>query len=438
MKEQLYKRLQESKIYRYRRKRIKKMKKRVSIFSKHGKKLHHFFSPYVFSDFLERVGAAKEVKHTIVVPDDFSFNTNFDKCIHFFRCLVTSFSRKKGDVVLDFSRCWNVSVSALTLIKALYYEFMLAQMRYARMDNMYEMRKLKIHSKVNSKDVKKYLHSLRLCKFDDFKDEDGEVLSLDLIRGKNRRIYQENTKGRAIREIVQFINTSLEPVNKSLTPEGLNNIEALVSEILNNAEDHSHNNCEWYALGIAFHEKIKGEDVVELNLVILNFGDTMYEGFEGTKDLNQENYAIVHRKYNSHSDLFEENVKFEKESLFMLYMLNEGISRLKFEDDSRGNGTMQFLDAFAQFGSFGCKNPDFVPQLNVISGHTVLLCDHEVAPYMEGNHLKLSLNKVKDLKLLPDKEYLKYNCELFPGTIIECKIYLNEQFFDEILDDNNE
>ena len=119
-------------------------------------------------------------------------------------------------------------------------------------------------------------------------------------------------------------------------------------------------------------------------------------------------------------------------------MLNEGISRLKFEDASRGNGTMQFLDAFAQFGGFGSKNSDFVPKLNVISGHTVLLCNHEVAPYMDGNHLKLSLNKVKDLNLLPDVEYLKYNNELFPGTIIECKIYLNEQFFDEILNDGNE
>lgn len=114
-------------------------------------------------------------------------------------------------------------------------------------------------------------------------------------------------------------------------------------------------------------------------------------------------------------------------------MLNEGISRLKFADSSRGNGTMQFLQAFTTLGSFGGQNVNFNSLLNVISGHTVLSCDNKVGPYTEGNHLKLSLNEEKELSLLPNREYLKYNKEFFPGTIIECKIYLNEQFFDEIL-----
>lgn len=52
---------------------------------------------------------------------------------------------------------------------------------------------------------------------------------------------------------------------------------------------------------------------------------------------------------------------------------------------------------------------------------------------MEDNHLKLSLNEEKKLSLLPNSQYLKYYKGFFPGTIIECKIYLNEQFFDEIL-----
>ena len=75
----------------------------------------------------------------------------------------------------------------------------------------------------------------------------------------------------------------------------------------------------------------------------------------------------------------------------MLYMLNEGISRLKYEDASRGNGTMQFLQAFTTLGSFGKKNSNFKSILNVISGHTVLSCDNSVGPYTDGTHLKIYL-----------------------------------------------
>lgn len=426
----------EQKVYKYRRNRTARLIRRYGAYIT-GRLTHKVLSPFAINHFMENLGIAKSSRNVIVVPKDFSFYTNFNECINFFRGLISLFVNKENDVTVDFSKCTNVSVSTLTLIDVLYKEFLLGQERHKRINDKHHIRRLKINPCFHSYDVKKYLHSLNFYKYDDFKDEDGEVLPFELIRGKNRGNYQENTKGKAVAQIVEFINNSLLPVNKSLTYDGLNIIESLISEILNNAEDHSHNNCEWYANGIAFHENVKNEDVVELNLVIMNFGDTMYQGFEGTKVLNKDNYSKVDKKYNQHRLLFKGHNRFERESLFMLYMLNEGISRLKYEDDSRGNGTMQFLDAFSQIGSFGNKNPDFIPRLNIISGHTVLSCDNKVAPYAEGKHLKLSLNKEKDLTLLPDTEYLKFYNEFFPGTIIECRIFLNEKFFDEILNNNH-
>ncbi|MBE6273354.1 MAG: hypothetical protein E7097_05650 [Bacteroides sp.] len=428
--------LAEQKIYRYRRKRPARLIRRYGV-QITGKLTHKVLLPFAVNHFMNNLGFAKSLKNKITVPKDFSFYTNFNACINFFRELISTFVNKENDVTIDFSQCRNVSVSTLTLIDVLYKEFLLGQIRHKRINENHYIRRLKIIPSYHSFEVKKYLHSLRFYEYDDFKDGDGEVLPFELIKGKKRNSYQENTKGKAVAQIVEFINNSLQPVNKSLTSDGLNIIESLVSEILNNAEDHSHNNCEWYANGIAFHETIKNEDVVELNLVIMNFGNTMYQGFEGTKVLNKDNYSKVDNKYNQHRLLFKGHNRFERESLFMLYMLNEGISRLKYEDDSRGNGTMQFLDAFSQIGSFGNKNPDFIPRLNIISGHTVLSCDNKVAPYAEGKHLKLSLNKEKDLTLLPDTEYLNYYNEFFPGTIIECRIFLNEKFFDEILNNNH-
>lgn len=423
----------EKKIYKYRRHRPSRMRRRYQSYS-HLCKSKKFFFPYSLNLFQKKLGVSLQyTSNKVEVPEVFSFYHNFDECIDFFRVLISLFIKGEGHIILDFTKCNKVCISTLTLIQILYDEFLLSQERYKQIHRSKNYRKIKVIPSYRDMKVKKFLHVLNYYEYDDFKDEDGEVLPLALIKGKYRNSYQENTKAKAIQQIVDFINSSFEPVNKCLSPDGLNTIQSLVSEILNNAEDHSYKNCEWYVMGIAFSEELLGEKVVELNLTIINFGDSMYEGFENTKDLNKENYSRVDEKYRYHAHLFTPKLRFERESLFMLYMLNEGISRLKYTDSSRGNGTMQFLQAFTTLGSFGIKDENFNSLLNVVSGHTLLSCDNKVGPYMEDNHLKLSLNEEKKLSLLPNSQYLKYYKGFFPGTIIECKIYLNEQFFDEIL-----
>ena len=433
MERKKYQFLTERKIYKYRKNRPKRVKARYGKNSKRRSCSLKLFFSYALNNFIKNSGISILNNNKILIPKIFSFYDNFNESMLVFKKLLSSFLRKEGNITIDFSQCEHTCLSVLSLLKILYDEYLISQYRYKRINKFYIVRKFKIIPSFKDLKVKKYLHALGFYEYDDFKDEDGEVLSLDLIRGKYRNSYQENVKAKAINQIVEFINESFSPVNKCLTQEGLNTIESLVSEILNNAEDHSYNNSEWYTHGISFHEQIHEEKVVELNLAIINFGNSMYNGFEETKELNKVNYAIVDKKYSSHKLLFSPQHYFERESLFMLYMLNEGISRLKYQDQSRGNGTMQFLHAFATLGSFGSSNTHFNSLLNVISGHTVLSCDNQVSPYLEENHLKLSLNKEKSLSLLPDKTYLKYNTEYFPGTIIECKIYFNEHFFDEIL-----
>lgn len=56
------------------------------------------------------------------------------------------------------------------------------------------------------------------------------------------------------------------------------------------------------------------------------------------------------------------DICFTKDDLYTLYCLQEGISRLKYEDESRGRGTMNFIRAFITLGSFGEK----IPNINLI------------------------------------------------------------------------
>ncbi len=91
---------------------------------------------------------------------------------------------------------------------------------------------------------------------------------------------------------------------------------------------------------------------------------------------------------------------------------------------------MHFINKFIYLGRYGIENADFNPVLNVISGHTVLTCDGKYQPSDEvTNKMILSLNKEKTLAKLPDSDYLCAHKEFFPGTILECKIYLNKDYF---------
>ena len=158
----------------------------------------------------------------------------------------------------------------------------------------------------------------------------------------------------------------------------------------------------------------------------------MYDAFEKTKEDNGAIYNKLENSYLQHKRQFTLFKRFEKESLFTLYMLNEGISRLKFKDPSRGNGTMQFLKAFADLGTKAALGEDSKSCLNVISGHTVLTCDDEVVPFVNGTHLIISLNSQKNNKDLPDSQYLKYYSRYIPGTFIDCKIYITDNFVENI------
>lgn len=430
----------EQKIYRFRRKKKKNLLKKKPFRDYfYCKKRLKLFSPLAIKEFVDKGIASEKYKtNHIYIPCEFSFRENFDGCMDVFKRIISGYIYGHGNIIIDFSRCKYTSISTFTLLDLLLEELRSLRVKYNK--GLYHSILKRIDVFPSSFDVKtnKYIHSFGYLNIKFNEEEDSYFLPLRLHRGKQRRKYQENRKTTVLKYIVDYINVALEGIGKSLTITGSNNIELLLSEILNNAEDHSIKNSEWFVNGISFLEKQHGQKVVELNLSIINFGLSMYEGFEETKLDNLENYSIVQEKYEKHKKLFTETTKFEKESLYVLYMLNEGISRLKFESESRGNGTMQFLEAFILLGSFGNSNPNFKSQLNVISGHTVLTCDNEFSPYVEGNFSKLSLNKEKKLSLLPDSEYLKYNKEYFPGTILECKIYLNEDYFNEVLNNGKE
>lgn len=432
-------RLLELKVYRRRRYLRKRRGK-----WRHGRIRPHAYNfyknriEYVFTASIReffRLGYINKlyVRKYIEVPRHFSFKNDFRGSIVMIQELLSTFFLGNGFPTVDFSNCIEIGISSLTLLDILTKEMYRIRDRYNNgIYKKIEKRIRVIPSKYSLK-ANKYLLAFDFAGIQNEIEDGSEYLPLRLHTGK-RKNFRENKKGVTCRKIVDFINESSRRLDVEFNKTGINAMDNMITEILSNAEDHSIANSEWYVNGISFLEFQHQIQVVEINLAIINFGASMYDAFEKTKKENCENYELLERQYAKHKRLFTKDVHFERESLFMLYMLNEGISRLKYKESSRGNGTMQFLESFITLGGFGNDNPNFNSQLNIISGHSVLTCDNNCGPYEDDNHKKLSLNKEKSLTLLPDKDYMSYTeSKPFPGTVLECKIYLNRDFFNKIL-----
>lgn len=433
--------LLEQHVYKHRReKRRKKLRRAVQNVSvnKYRIDVHRYFT--ILFRFWNAKGYINEkyCRSVIYAPKKFSFKSDFDGSIVFFKELISTYFLREGNLSIDFSKCEQASVANFSLLEIIMSEIVEVKEAYNR--GRYEHCDKRIKVIRSTKDVKtnKYLHSFMGVKLPENQNDGSFYNKKSLIRQKQRTL-KENPKALVSHEMVEFFNKSINGVGLELRIDGRRAIEKLMGEVLGNAEDHSEPYSYWYVDGISFLEQKNDLEVVDLNFAIMNIGPSMFEGFEGTKEKNKKNYELCERLYDIHKSKFTLFNHFEKESLFTMYLLNDGISRLKYEDNSRGNGTIRFLEAFITLGSFGASDPRFKSELNVISGHTTLTCDNDMHAYKnDQNSNSLSLNKQKDIEELPDKEYLTYNKEYYPGTILECHIFLNKDFFEQTRQKNNE
>lgn len=201
----------------------------------------------------------------------------------------------------------------------------------------------------------------------------------------------------------------------------------MISEILNNAEDHGFLNT-WYCFGNLFESNpsLSPNDVVgEINLAFMNLGDSIYQGFEKTKLLNNQLYSQMEIMYNKVM-LISGFKTFTRENLFTLYALQEGFSRLKYEREDRGTGTIKFISSFLELGDYENSEMKCFPHLSIYSGNTYLRCTPDLKPFDLEGVKYLSLNKNNNLTEPPDLNSLKSLPMKFPGTLLVVKIFLNE------------
>ncbi|MDT0687663.1 hypothetical protein [Autumnicola psychrophila] len=373
---------------------------------------------------------------SIKVPKRLSFTSDFDRTTRTFNNLHYALFRSKEFITIDFKNCKFLSIGTGTILQIMIQNFYSFKARFN--DSRYKKitKELKIKPSSHLK-TNKMLFALNII--DEFEGmdelEESGFLALDLKSGsKSKSNYKENIKGRLCTEVNDFVNKSMSPSGYELQPKASKYLQNLLGEILGNAEDHSELNT-YYINGVSFKEPDDSDLTIELNLCIVNYGYSFYEGFKKTEEKNIIVRDKMRRYYFNHMNILggKHDGNFTEESLYTLYGLQEGVSRLKYDEKSRGNGTMNFIKAFINLGKFAKEKAIYKPQMNLISGHTVITCTDEYAPYEKDMRFWLSLNKEQNLGKLPDRKCIFANKESFPGTILQVKIFMNKENFSKVV-----
>lgn len=375
-----------------------------------------------------------KVRNYYKIPKVFSLKRNYEETLEIIISLNYTIFEFRGldlKITLDFSLCEDVDLPSLFLLQICRIQMMGDLERINKRLSVIKFIP-KIDVLKSEKDiVNKLLWLNGFIEVDELTFEKGDLVPLHTIGflsgRKQQRSYLENKKGKFIARTVSYINRCLNDIGFELSLEGKGFVDGILSEMLNNAEDHSAFE-NWYLTANYFKNlTINEEDekIGELNLAIFNFGYSIFEGIEEKKSDNKEQYQIM-------NDLFETYIvdkKISKDNYFTLLSLQEGISRLKYTDKSRGTGTIKFIKSFLELGEF--ENDSLKSKLHIFSGCTEVICENKYKPFTKEGVNLLSLNSVRDLTQKQDPENLKELKISFPGTMLNAKIYLNQNFLDK-------
>lgn len=447
--------LNKDKYYRLRlkteigQKRFEKAKRRESNFSSYGfvSSNSHFRTVGfryrgTLLRYLEKQLSCNELeaKAELKVPESLSFVDYPDETIQFVHDLANSLLNCSSHTIINFEKCKKLSISAVTIMQIIVQEFFKFRDDFNQNNFIKTAKRVRIkQSKII--DVNMMLQANEIINeiwVDDDNEEeqqkiDDRYMTLGLLTGSRLRVSpREDKKGIISREVSQFVDESIQEFGFKLGAQGQNYLINLVGEILGNAEDHSaHSN--YFVNGVAFRRERKDSDLeVELNLSIINFGYSIFDGLVQMAKKNRKQQHQIDNLFEIHQQKMKsQNRKdLSKESLYTLYALQQGVSRLKYEDDGRGNGTMNFIRNFIRLGV--AKNENSQSNLSVISGHSIVQCNNDYEPYPKpgSTMYELSLNKRKELASLPDKGMVKHISMKFPGTILQVKVLMNQQNFE--------
>lgn len=375
----------------------------------------------------------------IEIPDIFSIIDNTNESYETLRKIISALLLEKNNrVILDYHLCNKVDLSTQVLMDIILQDFFLF-IKNCQQNNKQIIGVFPVTiggSNINNK-IDKLLFSVGSPavlmkdqrKFDDIIPYPLCIHDTESSKDPIKKIESKDLDTTAL---VEYVLESLARMNKSLSPEKLDDLCTVIGEILINAEEHSTTRYR-FSIGY-FEEKKEGEKHYGIfRLVILNFGQTIYEKF---KDPNCPNKAIVDKMRTLSDSYTKRNLlkwkTFEEESLWTLYALQEGVTSIpttKYR--KRGNGSIQFIESF--FNIKESVEADNFSRLLILSGNTKVIFDGTYCiqeKEIDSQNFKvMTFNKTGNIEDKPDSNFVRYSDSYFPGTLISAKILLNDDDF---------
>lgn len=427
---EICRRKHEKKVRRDKRKK-KKRERQYKVFHDHD-----FLKFIKKTSFRKKTRFRKNSENEVIVkiPEVFSLIRNPDACIEVYCNIMNAFYKNDLDgMYFDHTYCRELEIGASTVMDV----FVMNLEKHKKNQGIEFSLAGRLPIEEKCKTMLIVSGIIKHLEFKEIEQETmdsypGEIRRLDLISGgKSTSTYRVNhslTSDIVATKVAHYFEECLTTQGLGIKPEGKAYIGQLVGETINNCQLHSGDFSQFYTLGHYFSED--GAGYGECQIVIFNFGQTIYEGLKhNALDSSTVNDLQEITKLHTNKGLFKFN-HWDEEVLWTLYALQDGVSREKSEEDpDRGTGTVKLIESFQNIGA---TLKGKIAEMSIISGSTHIYFDgkYTIKREKRNNEYRdiIAFNEKNDLEDVPDKNYVKKLNNYFPGTIICLDFYIDRDY----------
>lgn len=362
------------------------------------------------------------------MPNPFSLIDNYKETSRFLKKLFNAlYFQSFENMYIDYSKCEHIDVGASMCMDIILSDFIKYYHQLQRDKHTVKVDEIKpINYERYS--IEKVLFSIGAFRsIKGFKINYENITDFPIIIGNKKNKKLSIQREIDITNTVDYIINCLSQMNKTLTGTAETNLYKVIGEVIQNADEHSNTN-DRYSIGYFERTQTTNGHFGIFNLAILNFGNTIYETFTNPECQNEKvvnQMKELSKKYTSRK-LFRPS-DFEEETLWTLYALQDGVTRMP--DWERGNGAIRFIESF--FKLKGNEEVDEISKMVITSGHTRVIFDgkYNIVSKQRGNNSSLykmmTFNQSGDIEDKPDSQYVKFEKNYFPGTMISVKIKID-------------
>jgi len=412
-----------------RRKKRKKFRKQKKIPNRYL----GIFSNLSGNSFSKHIYRSENHVYKIVIPKVFSLIDNPEETLETLGKIRSAcFDLKIKELFINHRYCEKVDIGASVVLDVLLLELRKQCTRNKRKSKIWGRYSENEHVKeiLNASGLPKHLgvtpesENMKLDKkYKPFNLYVGERID-SISENKSTMVEDASTK------LTEYFDSLIESKGLKIDRKGKKKLGKLISEVLNNAEEHS-NNKQWYVIG--YMDQLN-DKVGICNIALFDFGDSIHKSLTSC-DLNDKIQTNIKSLIEQHTKkkFFEFGNNWTPENLWTLFALQEGVSRFNVGEKyfDRGNGSVDMIEFFLNLGR--CFDNSVQPKMALISDKTYILFDGKYRLKemdIKGEKRKIiAFNSANNLEERPDKKYIK-NLENtnFPGTIIAMRFYLDEAY----------